>query len=195
MHGLELAKQTALKICDCEIESCTATCEISLASIKNLVNEKFQNSRAVFVAWQFQNIFWGKYDGEKLSACAEITPDYWLECRIFNDNAELHLKRIENKFVGRYIKELDGKGNFYVDSFSRFWGENSNSENLNDGYIKLLDRQRKLYMEIPCEKNKFKWYGLLTRNYIESDEHTGLSGYSDYRFVAIEPAEEGANIG
>ena len=187
MNGLDLAKETSLKICECAIESCTATCEISLDSIKNLVSEKFQNSRAVFVAWQIQNIFFGKYDGAKLSARAEITPELWLECRIFNETAELHLKRIENKFIGRYISEVKGTGNFYADSFSRFWGEKINAA---DGYIKLLDRQRKLYMEIPCAENNSKWYGLLTRNYIESDEKTGLSGYSDYRFVAIEPAEE-----
>lgn len=195
MHGLELAKQTSFEICDCKIYSETVTCEISLSDIENLVNEKFQNFRAVFVAWQFQNIFWGKYEDGELSARAEIIPDYWLECRIFNETEELHLKRIENKFVGRYITENTGEENFYVDSFSRFWGENSNSENSADGYIKLLDRQRKLYMEIPCAENNSKWYGLLTRNYISSDECTGLSGYSDYRFVAIEPAEEGANIG
>ena len=111
---------------------------------------------------------------------------------MFNDTEELHLKRIENKFIGRYVADIEGKGNFYTDSFSRFWGENSGEV---EGYIKLLDRQRKLYMEIPCTENNSKWYGLLTRNYIESDKLTGLSGYSDYRFVAIEPAEEGANIG
>ena len=43
--------------------------------------------------------------------------------------------------------------------------------------------------------SNFKWYGLLTRNYISSDKRTGFSGFSDYRFVAIEPAEEGADIG
>ena len=185
MNGLDLAKETSLKICECEIVSDTVTCEID--DIENLIQQKFKDSCAVFVAWQIQNIFFGKYDGAKLSARAEITPELWLECRIFNETAELHLKRIENKFIGRYISEVKGTGNFYADSFSRFWGEKINAA---DGYIKLLDRQRKLYMEIPCAENNSKWYGLLTRNYIESDEKTGLSGYSDYRFVAIEPAEE-----
>ena len=190
MNGLKLAQETALKICECEIVSDTVTCEI--VDIENLVQQKFKSARATFVTWQVQNILFGKYDGEKLSARADIQPENWLECRIFNETAELHLKRIGNKFIGRYISEVEGTGNFYADSFSRFWGENCGTD---EGYVKLLDRQRKLYMEIPCVENNSKWYGLLTRNYISSDERTGLSGYSDYRFVAIEPAEEGANIG
>ncbi len=191
MNGLKLAKQTELKICPCEIVSENVSCEISLDGVKNLL-QKFKNQRANFVAWQIQNIIWGKYDGEKLFSNSEITPQFWLECRIFNETEELHLKRVENKFSGRYVTEIDGTENFYADSFSRFWGENSGAA---DGFIKLLDRQRKLYMEIPCAEKNSTWYGLLTRNYISSDEKTGLSGYSDYRFLAIEPAEEGADIG
>lgn len=189
MSGLDLAKETSLKICECEIVSDTATCEISLEALGGLIKEKFTSSRAIFVAWQLQNIFWGTYEDEKFSAHADvkINPAYWLECRIFNETEELHLKRLENKFIGRYVTESKGTGNFYADSFSRFWGENSGAA---DGYVTLLDRQRKLYMEIPCENNSAHWYGLLTRNYISGDEKTGLSGYSDYRCVAIEPAEE-----
>lgn len=187
MNGLQLAKNIGLEICQCSAEIENVTCEISLNGVETLL-QKFENQRANFVAWQIQNIIWGKFDGEKLFSTAEIEPQYWLECRIFNEIAELHLKRIENKFVGRYVKDTKGAGNFYVDSFSRFWGENSGAA---DGFIKLLDKQRKLFMEIPCDKNNAKWYGLLTRNYISSGEETGLSGYIDYRFVAIEPAEEG----
>lgn len=191
MSGLDLAKKTSLEICPCEIVSENVTCEISLDDVAKILQQKFKNQRAIFVAWQIQNIIWGLYDGEKLFSHAEITPQYWLECRIFNEFEEFHLKRIENKFCGRYVTEIDGAENFYADSFSRFWGENNGT---NDGFIKLLDRQRKLYMEIPCEKNS-TWYGLLTRNYISSDEKTGLCGFTDYRFVAIEPAKEGVGIG
>ena len=192
MNGLDLAKETELKICPCEIVSENVTCEISLSGIENLIKENFKNQHANFVAWQIQNIIWGKYDSGEFVTLADITPQFWLECRIFNENEELHLKRVENKFSGRYVTETEGTDNFYADSFSRFWGENSGAA---DGFIKLLDKQRKLYMEIPCENNNSKWYGLLTRNYISSDEKTGLSGYTDYRFVSIESAEEGDDIG
>ena len=192
MNGLNLAKNVGLKICECKKIFVPVNCEISLNDVENFIRQKFKNQRAVFVAWQIQNIIWGKVEGGKLFSNAEITPQFWLECRIFNAAEELHLKRIENKLRGRYVQDTEGAGDFYVDSFSRFWGENSGAT---DGYIKLLDRQRKLFMEIPCENKNSKWYGLLTRNYISSDKTTGLSGYTDYRFVAIEPAEEGGNIG
>ena len=192
MSGLDLAKQTELKICPCKIISENLSCEISQIEIEKLISQKFKNNRAIFVAWQIQNIIWGKYDGEKLFSSSEITAQYWQECRIFNETEELHLKRIENEMRGRYITEIDGTENFYADSFARFWGENSGNEN---GFIKLLDKQRKLFMAVPCENKNAKWYGLKTRNYISSDEETGLSGYSDYRFVAIESVEEGADIG
>jgi CRISPR-associated protein (TIGR03984 family) len=188
MNGLNLAKKIGLQICECQSNFLPVTCEISLNDVEKTLNDKFKNSRAVFVAWQIQNIVWGKFENGKIFSIAEITPQYWLECRIFNETEELHLKRIKNKLCGRYVEDTKGTGNFYVDSFSRFWGENFGTS---DGFIKLLDRQRKLFMEVPCAEKNSNWYGLLTRNYISSDEKTGLSGYTDYRFVAIEPAKEG----
>ncbi len=189
MSGLDLAKNIGLKLC--EGKSVFEPVECSLSGVENLLREKFKANRAVLVAWRIQNIIWGEYDGEKILTRAEMTPENWLEFRIFNEAAEIHMKRSAEKFIGRYVQDLEGKDNFYVDSFSRFWGENVNAT---DGYINLRDEQRKLQMEIPCAENKFKWYGLLTRNYIDSDAATGLSGYVDYRFVAIEPAG-GAEIG
>ena len=187
MNGLTLAKRVGLKLHEGGKIFEKLSCECSLSDVEKILHEKFQGNRAVFVAWQLQNIIWGTYDGKQLLLRDNVSPvlENFLECRIFNDMQELHLKRIGNKFRGRYVEDTDGNGNFYVDSFARLWGEKSNSA---DGYISLLDKQRKLYMEIPCDEDDAKWYGLLTRNYIDSDSDTGLSGYVDYRFVAIEPA-------
>ena len=46
-------------------------------------------------------------------------------------------------------------------------------------------------MMIPSDDKGKKFYGLTTRNYIDSDKATGLSGYVDYRFVALESAQDG----
>ena len=97
------------------------------------------------------------------------------------------MKRAGDKFIGRYVRDELGTGNFYVDSFARLFGENVSSEN---GWIKLEDELRKISMTIPVDGDE-KFYGLLTRNYIGSDAATGLSGYDDYRFVAIENAWDG----
>lgn len=189
MNGLNLAKKIGLQLNECKNFFEPVRCEISLQSLEKILQEKFQNSKAYFAAWQIQSVIFGKFDGGKLKQFKNISPEieFWLECRIFNEIEELHLKKIGDELKGRYIRDEIGIGKFYVDSFARLWGEKISAE---DGFINLLDGERKLFMQIPCEDDGANWYGLLTRNYISSDEKTGLSGYTDYRFVSIESAEE-----
>ena len=152
--------------------------------LEKILREKI--SDGIIIAWQVQNIIWGKFDGEKF-LYKDTAPNFadWLELRLFNRGEEIHLKRDGNNFIGRYVRDELGEGNFYVDSFARLWGENVSSA---DGWITLLDAPRKISMTIPCDGDK-KYYGLTTRNYIDSDAATGLSGYVDYRFVALEEAD------
>lgn len=186
MSGLDLAKQVGLKLCEGKVFS--EHVEYSAQELEKNLREKI--SDGIFIAWQIQSIIWGKFDGNKFLLKDNISPnvDDWLECRIFNKREEVHLKRSEDNFVGRYIKDESGAGNFYIDSFARLWGENVLAA---DGWINLTDKPRKISMTIPCDEGDKKFYGLMTRNYIGSDEATGLSGYVDYRFVAIESAWDG----
>ena len=181
MIGLDLAKKN-LQLRECRTFS--ERVERSPQELEKFLGEKF--FRANFVAWQVQSVIWGKFDGEKFLHAENL--DDWLECRIFDESAELHLKRDGKIFSGRYIRDEEGDGDFYVDSFARLWGEYSSAA---DGMITLRDAQRKLSMTIPCDDDGKKFYGLKTRNYIGSDDDTGLSGYVDYRFVAIESAWDG----
>lgn len=190
MSGLSLARKVGLTLRTGK--SISEPIECAPVDAEKILREKFGNASGIFVAWQIQNIVWGKFDGGKISSRSELTPEYLLECRAFNADAEIHLKRVGKTLRGRFIQDGTGADNFYVDSFARLWGENSGAA---EGYIKLLDRQRKLYMEIPCAETNSSWYGLLTRNYIGGDVKTGLSGYVDYRFVSIEPAKVGVKNG
>ena len=188
MSGLNLAKKIGFKMCECK----TSSEQINRQSqeLDKILLEKFKDGRGVFVAWQIQNIIWGKFDGGRLLLKDNLAPnvDDWLECRFFNKQEELHLKRDGNTLRGRYVRDEAGKGTSYIDSFARLWGEHSSSS---DGWITLIDAPRKISMELPCDDGNKKFYGLITRNYIGSDEATGLSGYVDYRFVAIESAWDG----
>ena len=185
MTGLDLAKND-LQLRECKKISAQITC--SAQELEKILQEKF--SSGIFIAWQVQNIIWGKFDGEKLLLKENFPPNFddWLECRVFNDSAEIHLKRTGNNFSGRYVRDENGTGDFYVDSFARFWGENTSAA---DGWITLTDAPRKISMKIPCADGDKKFYGLTTRNYIDSDAATGLSGYVDYRFVAIDSVKGG----
>ena len=183
MSGLNLAKEN-LKLGECKSDS--ERVEWSARELQEKLREKI--SDGLFVAWQIQSVVWGKFDGEKFFSTEAFDVDDWLECRIFNANEEIHLRRFGDKFIGRYVHDdLNGAGNFYVDSFARLWGEEISSEN---GWTKLEDASRKISMTIPAIGGE-KLYGLTTRNYIDDDDETGLSGYVDYRFVAIESAWDG----
>lgn len=186
MKGMELAKNVGLKIETCK--SLSSQLECPLTGLEEMLRDK--NFHGIFVTWQIQQVSWGKFDGEKLLLKDNLSPnvDDWLECRIFNEREEIHLKRDGETLRGRHIRDEGGEDISYVDSFARLWGECSKSA---DGWITLVDAPRKISMELPCDDGGKKFYGFTTRNYIDSDEATGLSGYVDYRFVAIESAEDG----
>ena len=155
MNGLDLAKNN-LQLRECKKISAQINC--STQELEKILREKI--SGGIFIAWQIQNVIRGKFDGKKLLLEENLPPNFddWLECRIFNEREEIHLKRSGNIFSGRYVRDEDGTGNFYVDSFAQLLDEN---------------------------------FGLTTRNYIDSDAATGLSGYVDYRFVAIDSVKDG----
>ena len=165
---------------------------ISIKSDFETLEQKVQNlihSNSIVVVWQIHNIVWGRYQNNKLELFdGAINTDFYQEIRVFNEIEELHLIKTDNEFNGRYIKDGIGQEVRYVDSFSRFWGE---KYIINDGFIELRDIGRKISLKIPFDE-KFsdtKYLGLTTRNYIGSDENTGLSGYIDYRFLSISSAE------
>ena len=55
--------------------------------------------------------------------------------------------------------------------------------------MRLQDDQRKLKLNIPVSDTTSKWYGLLTRNYVTTNDVNGQAGYTDYRFVDIASAD------
>ena len=184
MNGLDLAKRVGLQLGECNSFSEPIDCPAT--ELEKFLREKIDDG--IVVAWQVQSVVWGSFDGKKFFFKDNTAPnvDDWLECRIFNESAEIHLKRSGNKFIGRFIRDAAGNGTFCVDSFSRLWGECTAATG---DWITLTDKPRKISMTLPCAGDGKKFYGLLTRNYIGSDDATGLSGYVDYRFVAIEPAD------
>ena len=120
MNGLSLARKIGL-----ELRAGKNICEpVECAPVdaEKVLREKFGDASAIFVAWQIQNIVWGKFDGGKISSRSELTPEYWLECRFFNADAELHLKRVGKNLRGRYI--CDGMAlRIFTSTVSRGSGE------------------------------------------------------------------------
>ena len=100
-------------------------------------------AHATVVVWQVNTIRWGKWEQGTLAFAdgQEAKISLWLECRIFNDEKELHLTRQKNQLSGRLVEDGAGKATEYVDACSRFWGECKACES---GWMTLRDDDRKL---------------------------------------------------
>jgi len=143
------------------------------------------------IVWQIQRISWGKLTAGKISLATDTPKNSLiLELRIFNEDAELHLQKQGDQFVGRYRNDQAGDKAEYVDSASRFWGQYSKDQaTADDGFMTLVDADRKLSMKLPAIDQPAKHYALETRSYIGINEQTAQAGYTDYRFKAILPAD------
>lgn len=169
---------------------------VDSSDITNILNE-YGINKATVVVWMVHGIFWGKLSDNKISLLDMENINFKLcqEIRIFNINFELHLRIISNKAVGRLVIDYDkmiDKENIYlseyVDTVSRFWGENITDDDADK--LILHDFSRKLTLKLPVsqlECSNAKFYGLKTRNYIEKDMDTYQVGYGDYRYVEIVP--------
>ena len=146
--------------------------------------------KATVVIWLMNRIVWTTYVSGHIELDDEASViDYWQEMRAFNEQGELHLLRSGAYFYGRIVKDKEETADWahgYVDSISPIWGENTGYEN---GKVHLEDADRKLNLEIPVSDGNAVKYGLVTRSYIHTDEETGLTGYGDYRYLAIEGME------
>lgn len=146
-------------------------------------------SHATAVVWQVNTIRWGKWEQGTLAFAdsQEAKTALWLECRIFNEEKELHLTRQKDQFTGRLVEDGAGEATEYVDACSRFWGECKARE---AGWMTLRDDDRKLSLTVPESEGTARFYGLVTRNYIGIHEKTAQAGYTDYRYVKIASADQ-----
>ena len=185
--GMELTKKLVRQEGSYRIEN--SRCAADLAALCGQMKQYIQQD-ALVVIWQMQKIVWGRWEAGQivLSDGEMVNADYIMEMRAFNSREELHFVRQADAFAGRYICDGTGEAGCYVDSISRLWGEKASSQN---GFVTLEDKERKLKMTVPCDDGLAAFYGLVTRNYMQADEETGQAGYTDYRYLAIEPAEGG----
>ena len=170
-------------------------CKAEQSELVKSIETLFHND-AIIVVWQMQSILWGRFKNGRIIWADEkdVFEEGWLELRVFNGMEELHLRRKGSELVGRYRSDNGEEACEYVDSFSRFWGENTTKDIKTEaGFVRLQDDQRKLKLNIPVSDTTSKWYGLLTRNYVTTNDVNGQAGYTDYRFVDIASADlEGA---
>lgn len=157
------------------------------ASNEALQAEIQKLSNGALIAWQVNRIVWGKITNGtlELSDGQPIDVDLIQEIRIFNDQQELHLVKLGKSLKGRWLTDGEGDSVSVVDSIAPMWGKSTES----GAFSQLADDDRKLYMKVAGEIQKGKRCGLITRNYVTSDAENGLAGYTDYRFMGLQPLE------
>lgn len=151
-----------------------------------LQDSDFQAGFVIF--WQIDSIRWGRWESGQLHFPETAPQDrLMLEVRVFNENEELHLLKQGERFRGRYRNDSEGETAEYVDSASRFWGRRTQAQECAEGYMRLIDSDRKLQMLLPAIDTEAEYYALETRSYVGINEQTAQAGYVDYRFKAILP--------
>lgn len=182
---MSINPRDTLKLKKALSETVPVTISVNVEAVEEAV-AKHLGSSALIVAWQINRIVWGRVDNGKITF-ADI--DKWnvsqcLEVRIFNDSKELYFVKSGNMLTGRLRIDGSGKENVYVDSVAPIWGKATGSDGK---FTELRDEARKLYITIPADVAKDKRCGLITRNYVVSDDDdSGLSGYGDYRYLALQ---------
>ena len=190
MMGQEQEKKS-LDVQELQCHREMVTIEASEASLLACLRQYFPEHGSLMI-WAMQTVTAGIWDGKDLTlADDDVKAADVLELRLFNPDSELHLKRVDDTFVGRYVRDSQGAGTQVVDSFSRLWGEQQPLAS-SDGFLRLLDAPRKLTLTVPCVDfiGTDRYLGLTTRNYIGYEKETGLAGYADMRFVSIGAVRE-----
>lgn len=160
---------------------------IGINNIEEYILNHF-NDGAIIVTWQFNQIAWGLLKNGKIIFLdmTEWNIDLCQEFRVFDTDKEIYLVKNINEFIGRMRKDGEGAETKFIDSVAPMWG--CSAEN-NGDFCKLKDVSRKLSLTIPADIPAGKYCGLVTRNYVVTDNESGLSGYGDYRYLALQEIE------
>lgn len=176
------------------INSIKSECKIK-TSLKDFLAQNAQGSYKVI--WRAMNeLKFGYYNRENSGGFTfydNKVPDekYLINLRLFNEAEEIMIQKNGSQYTARIIKDEEVKSNEIgnarvVDDASTLFGERTD-KNLQSGiFVKLTEKGRKISMVIPTSDNA-KYYALVTRSYISSDEKTGQAGYGYYRYLDIRP--------
>ena len=144
-----------------------------------------QSVKGIDVDSYVSGIKFGRVSDGKLAFFdgADIDMDDLLELRIFNNDAEHHIKRKGLAFDVQVITDGAEGGEVieYVDSKSNIFGDCIEVAN---GYAKLWEEGRKIAMSVPVDE-KASHYAVKTRSYITYDNDTNQAGFGYYRFLDI----------
>ena len=119
-----------------------------------------------------------------------IEEKYIQRLRLFNEQKELLIWRLDVGLRGRLRIDDEGEETYVVDANQVLWG--TDREKLSDGWIRLFEeRGTELILpfdEIPVDNRKNRLF-LKTRNYIDFHPETYQASYVDCRFTGFNKGE------
>lgn len=159
--------------------------------------ELLDDAEYKIVAWNMHSLCLGYGDAKQRRFAADkfkLEDKYLLEMRIFNAEQEVYVRRQQDVFYVRVIRDgiektEDSEELETVDRKSKFFGEADKAPEAD--FVKLTEAGRKIELQIPCNtsaaEDKPREYILLTRSYIKYDTETQQAGYAYYRWLDIVP--------
>lgn len=116
--------------CICAGKSAVEIVDIP-ASAEELSRELTRRNvrKATAVLWQVNEIRCGTWQQGTLSFPDEapLNTKLLIELRIFSETSELHLRRENDRLIGRFRIDEEGEAAEYVDTLARFWGSRSDA--------------------------------------------------------------------
>ena len=152
-------------------------CEVP--GLLDAVQKYFSGEKAWILFWELHRVDFAWYDGEKIHWQDGKPAEYLTEARIFHEEKECRLRKIDGKFVGRVLMErgeADTEEVYKKISEPYMWG--SIVEN---GVIR---EDRGMQYHLPCSKD-VTGFGYVVEQYYMPDAEDGMLKMVDYRMTKI----------
>ena len=162
------------------------------SSFLDILGEEAGDKFTVIV-FLVNEVRFGKYEGGAFSFQEDFIIDERLivDVRLFNENQEIYVRKIGNKYYVRVITDgKDGDLVEVVDTKSNLFGDRDENAGLPNDYVQLIEEGRKIKMVVPVDELG-KHYALKTRSYISFDSETGQAGFGYSRYLGICLADRG----
>lgn len=152
-------------------------CEVS--NLWSALQKYFVGEPAWILFWEVHRVDFAWYDGEKIHWHEGKEAKYLIEARIFHETKECHIRKVENKFVGRILmenNEVPAQEVYKKISEPYMWGSI-----VQHGTVR---EERGMQYHLPCAQDA-TGFGYVVEQYYIPDEEDGMLKMLDYRMTKV----------
>ncbi len=152
-------------------------CEVS--GLFDALQKYFSGERAWILFWELHRVDFAWFNGENICWLDGTPAQYLTEARIFHEGKECRIRKKEDKFVGRVLKESEDAPTediYKKTSAPYMWGSI-----VANGVIR---EDRGMQYHLPCSKDA-TGFGYEVEQYYRPDGEDGMLKMADYRMTKI----------